>query len=52
MYNYIYLCTNNEKNHKINDSNFANSHIVACNVDQFHTKLEEALYMCEQALFC
>ena len=30
--------------HKVNYSNFANSHFAACNVDQFHAKLEGALY--------
>ena len=44
IYNHMYFCTNKEKNmtnhHKVNDSNF-----VACNVDQFHTKLlEGAVY--------
>ena len=37
MYNYMYLCTNKGKNmtnhHKVNYSNFANSHFVACNVE-------------------
>ena len=48
MYNYIYLYTNKGKNmtnhYKVNDSNFANLNSVACNVDQFHAKLEGALY--------
>ena len=31
--------------HKVIDSNFANLNFAACNVDQFHTKLEGALYI-------
>ena len=44
----MYLCTNKAKNmtnhHKVNDSNFASLNFVACIVDQFHAKLEGALY--------
>ena len=29
--------------HKVNDSTFANLNFMACNVDQFHAKLEGAL---------
>ena len=43
------MCTNKGKNMikitiMVNDSNLANSNFAACNVNQFHAKLEGALY--------
>ena len=31
-------------NYKVSDFNFVNSNFAACNVDQFHAKLERAMY--------